>query len=90
MHRKEVQIKFYGFHVIIILDDTSVKSITTGISNLALIPKRKTQDRPAKEGHGRKIQVETNHLALRMKNTSVVVYHYDVAITPDKPFKFYR
>ncbi|XP_073982240.1 protein argonaute-2-like isoform X3 [Rhodnius prolixus] len=71
-------------------DDTSVKSITTGISNLALIPKRKTQDRPAKEGHGRKIQVETNHLALRMKNTSVVVYHYDVAITPDKPFKFYR
>ncbi|KAK4880334.1 hypothetical protein RN001_008480 [Aquatica leii] len=38
---------------------------------------------------GRKILIETNHLALQFKKLGIA-YHYDVSIDPDKPKKLFR
>ncbi|KAF5277711.1 hypothetical protein FQR65_LT03691 [Abscondita terminalis] len=38
---------------------------------------------------GRKILIETNHLALQFKNLGIA-FHYDVSIDPDKPKKLMR
>ena len=49
------------------------------------VPKRKA---PGKVG--RRIIVESNHLPLTLKNPKMIVYHYDVSIDPEKPYRIYR
>ncbi|KAE8746943.1 Argonaute-2 [Frankliniella occidentalis] len=39
---------------------------------------------------GRPIQLEVNHLLLQIRDPTVKIYHYDVAIDPDKPKRFMR
>uniref|UniRef100_A0A146M025 Protein argonaute-2 n=2 Tax=Lygus hesperus TaxID=30085 RepID=A0A146M025_LYGHE len=56
--------------------------------NGLLPPKR--NDRPPMKKTGRVIIVETNHLGLSMKDRTKPVYHYDVKVEPEKPFRFYR
>lgn len=52
---------------------------------LACLPKR---DGPGT--YGRKILIETNHLLLEIKDLDCKIYHYDVEVKPDKPFRLYR
>ncbi|XP_024085954.1 protein argonaute-2-like [Cimex lectularius] len=52
------------------------------------IPKR--NERPAKKNKGEHIYVETNHLALTIDKSNMIVYHYDVTVEPEKPRAFYR
>ncbi|XP_077287385.1 protein argonaute-2-like isoform X2 [Arctopsyche grandis] len=50
-----------------------------------LIPKRKCV--PDSKKLGRKIVIETNHLAMTLSPKQNIAIHYDVAIDPDKPKK---
>lgn len=34
---------------------------------------------------GKKIKLDTNHFAIQFKDPNIVIFHYDVAIDPDKP-----
>lgn len=61
-----------------------VKSIGLNVQ----IPRRSQRKKAEKKGE--KIIVETNHVALRIKNPNMEVFHYDVSISPEKPYRFYR
>ncbi|KAF6204633.1 hypothetical protein GE061_018793 [Apolygus lucorum] len=56
--------------------------------NGLLPPKR--AERPPMQKTGRVIRVETNHLPLSIADSKRTVYHYDVKVEPEKPFRFYR
>ncbi|KAK9511703.1 hypothetical protein O3M35_000311 [Rhynocoris fuscipes] len=73
-------------------DTKPIEDVTKRMSTLmeVSLPKRKNPQRPEKEGRGRLTKLDTNHLALSIKNPNATVYHYDVAVIPEKPFKFYR
>ncbi|KAF5277709.1 hypothetical protein FQR65_LT03689 [Abscondita terminalis] len=61
-------------------------SVSSGALDF-IVPQRKKLNSGGTKG--RKILIETNHLALQFKNLGVAI-HYDVAIDPDKPKKLMR
>ncbi|XP_066906251.1 protein argonaute-2 isoform X1 [Halyomorpha halys] len=65
------------------------KMRTLQASRSTFIPPKRN-DRPADVKKGRVITVETNHLNLTIKNKNMVIYHYDVSISPEKPYRNYR
>lgn len=61
---------------------SSAASASAGSKGLYQIPRRSN-----KEGGrlGRETKVDTNHFAITFKDPKIVIFHYDVAIDPDKP-----
>lgn len=59
------------------------------LKDMPLVPLVK-KDAKSRGTLGRKIEVETNHLELRVQPKYDTAIHYDVTITPDKPRRLMR